>query len=211
LVCKLHKSLYGLRQTPRQWFFKLATVLHDFGFKQSPLDHSLFVYHCGDVYLALSVYVDDLVLTENDSHFCHMLKSYLHQCFKRKDLGSLKYFLGIEVARAPTGLFLCQRKYTLDILTETGMLGAKPSFFPMEQQHKLSFNSGDPISDLAQYHRLVGRLIYLAITRPDITYPIHILSQFMQKPRQGHWDAAMRLLRYLKSSPGPGFVLSSDS
>lgn len=91
------------------------------------------------------------------------------------------------------------------------MLGSKPSYFPMEQHHKLSSDTGDLIPDPGQYRRLVGRLIYLTITRPDITYPVHILSEFMQDPRQGHWDAAICLLRYLKSSPGQGLLLPSSN
>jgi len=104
-------------------------------------------------------------------------KSYLHNRFKRKDLGPLKYFLGIEVVRSPKELFLCQRKYTLDILTKTGLLGAKPASFPMEQKLYLTATSGEPLSNPSQYRRLIRRLIYLTITRPDITYSIHVLSQ----------------------------------
>ena len=153
------------------------------------------------------IYVDDLVLASNSHDHCHQFKRYLHRCFKLKDLGPLKYFLGIEIARSPEGLFLCQRKYALDILIETGMMGAKPSPSPMEQNHKLSHDAGDPLADLSQYRRLNGRLLYLTITRLDIMYFVHILSQFMQDPRQGHWDAALWILRYLKSSPGQGILL----
>ncbi|PKI58588.1 hypothetical protein CRG98_021051 [Punica granatum] len=91
-----------------------------------------------------------------------------------------------------SGLFLNQRKYVLDILQECGMLGARPSTFPMEQHHRLTADSGTPLDDPSRYRRLVGRLIYLTITRPELCYPIHILSQVMQDPRQDHWDAAMR-------------------
>jgi len=202
LVCKLRKSLYGLRQTPRQWFFKLATTLRNYGFCQSPLDRSLFVYKKGEIFLALLVYVDDLVLTGSSPTHCRPFKQYLHQCFKLKDLCPLKYFLGIEVACSPSGLFLCQRKYTLDILSESGMRGAKPASFPMAQNLKLTSDSGAPISNPSRFRRLVGRLLYLTITQPEITYSVHLLSQFMQDPRQGHWEAVMRLLRYLKSCPG---------
>jgi len=97
LVCKLRKSPYGLRQAPRQWFFKLGSTLQKYGFQQSPLDHSLFVYH-KEVFLAILIYVDDLVLTGNNPRKCQAFKNYLHQCFKMKDLRPLKYFLGIKVA-----------------------------------------------------------------------------------------------------------------
>jgi len=103
-------------------------------------------------------------------------KSYLHNRFKRKDLGPLKYFLGIEVARSPKGSFLCQCKCTLDILTKTGFLGAKPASFPMEWKLHLTTTSGEPLSNPSQYRRLIGRIIYLTISRPDITYSIHVLS-----------------------------------
>jgi len=96
------------------------------------------------------------VLTGSHPHQCQAFKEYLHKCFKLKDLGLLKYFLGIEVARSSKGLFLCQCKYTLDILSETGMLGSKPASFSMEQYHCLSADSGDPLSDPSQYRRLIG-------------------------------------------------------
>ena len=91
------------------------------------------------------------------------------------------------------------------------MLGSRPCSFPMEQQHKLITDSDPPLSDPSQYHRLVGRLLYLTITRPDLCYSIHILSQFLHDPRSAHLDAAMRVLCYLKSSPGQGLLLSSAS
>ncbi|GLT82755.1 hypothetical protein SLE2022_011040 [Rubroshorea leprosula] len=91
------------------------------------------------------------------------------------------------------------------------MLGAKPSSFPMEQHHRLGLASGSPIPDPSQYRRLVGRLLYLTITRPDICYSVGILAQFMEEPKQEHFDAAMKVLRYVKNSPGQGILLSSSS
>lgn len=207
MVCRLHKSLYGLKQASRNWFAKFASALKDYGFIQSMADNSLFTYTSGDIFMAILIYVDDLILAGNDSKQCDGFKRYLAGHFRIKDLGSLKYFLGIEVARNSDGLFLCQRKYTLDILTECGMLGARPSAFPMAQQHGLSVDSGEPLEDPTQYRRLIGRLIYLTITRPELCYSVHILSQFMQSPRQPHWNAAVRVLRYLKQNPGQGIFL----
>ena len=119
-----------------------------------------------------------------------------------KNLGLLKYFLGIEVARSNERIFLCQRKYTLDIITETGLLGARPTGFPIEQNYTLATSSSELLQDPEIYRRLVVRLIYLSFTRPDLAYTVHILAQFMQHPRQHHWDAALRYVRYLKGCPG---------
>lgn len=96
-----------------------------------------------------------------------------------KDLGPLKYFLGIEVARSFAGLFLCQRKYTLDIVSEVGLLGAKPIGSPIEQNHKLGLANGELLADPQSYRRLVGHLIYLGVTCSDLAYSVHIISQFM--------------------------------
>lgn len=203
-VCKLNKSLYGLRQASRQWFAKLSTALVKYGFVQSKADHSLFTMKSGNSFTVVLVYVDDLILAGNDLTQCAGVKTYLQKCFRIKDLGKLKYFLGLEVARSPAGISLCQRKYIVDILEESGMTGCKPSSFPMLQQQQLLLDSSPFLDDPSQYRRLVGKLIYLTITRPDITYSVHSLSQCMHHPRQAHLDAAMRVLRYLKTAPGQG-------
>lgn len=210
-VCKLQKSLYGLRQAPRNWFAKLAAALKDYGFQQSRADYSLFTYHSGGVILSVLVYVDDLIIAGSDEDVIERFKRYLSTCFYMKDLGSLKYFLGLEVARGPQGIFLCQRKYALDIISETGLLEAKPASSPLEQNHRLALVNGAILTDPEQYRRLVGRLIYLTISRPELSYSVHVLAQFMQCPRQEHWEAATRVVRYLKSNPGQGIFLRSDS
>ena len=139
--------------------------------------------------MALLVYVDDLVLAGNDSTACAEFKRYLNRCFHMKDLGPLKYFLGIEVARSPRGIFLCQRKYALEIIDECGLLGANPAAFPIEPNHKRALAYGQSLPDPTSYRQLVGRLIYLTITRPELCYVVHILSQFMQDPKEEHFEA----------------------
>ena len=189
-VCKLRKSLYGLGQAPRQWFAKLSATLAHYDFVRSYADYSLFTYRKGKVFLALLLYVDDIILAGNDPQACSEFKTYLNNCFRIKDLGPLKYFLGIEVARGPRGLFLCQRKYALEIVEKSGLLGSKPTAFPMEENHKLALAKGNVWDDPSRHRRLVGRLIYLTITRPELCYAVYILSQFIQAPREEHMDAA---------------------
>ena len=190
-MCKLHKSLYGLKQTPRCWFSKLANSLRTYGFKQSYSDYSLFTYQKGTIQLNILVYVDDLILSVNNVVALSAFKSYLCSCFHMKNLGILKYFLGIEVARNSEGIYLCQWKYILDIIAESGNLGGKPASCPTEQNHQLARFTSPLFENVEQYRRLVGRLIYLAFTRPNLQYSVHILSQFLNAPRKDDWDAAI--------------------
>lgn len=173
------------------------------------METTLF-YSQGNVELRVLIYVDDLIVCGNDVISLQKFKDYLGRCFHMKDLEKLKYFFGIEVAHGEEGFVLSQRKYTLDIVAEAGLLGSKPAATPMEQHHRLGSDTGPFMSNPEQYRRLVGRLIYLANTRPDITYSVHILSQFMQTPRMGQWEAALRVVRFLKGTAGQGILLSSN-
>lgn len=121
-----------------------------------------------------------------------------------KDLGPLKYFPGIEVSRSSTGIFLSQRKYALDLLQETGISGCQPIDTPIEDGLKLCVESNQIPTDKGRYQRLVGRLMYLAHTRPDLAYALSVVSQYMRNPGEQHMNAVMRILRYLKTAPGKG-------
>ncbi|CAA7013099.1 unnamed protein product [Microthlaspi erraticum] len=163
-VCRLRKSIYGLKQAPRCWFEKLTKALRVYGFQQCYSDYSLFTFDKKGVTINLLIYVDDMILTGNSETDLQKFKDYLSSCFKMKDLGALKYFLGIEVARSKQGFYLSQRKYVLDILSETGMLGCKPASFPLEQHKKLALSESAYLVDPTPYRRLIGRFIYLAAT-----------------------------------------------
>lgn len=128
-----------------------------------------------------------------------------------KFLGALKCFLGIEVARSKQGMFLCQHKYVFNILSDDGFLGANHLGFPMDRNHKLGKAKGPFLPQPDAFHRSMGLLIYLTCTRPDLAFSVQVLSQFMHQPRQDHWGAAFRVLRYIKHTLGQGLFLHSDS
>ncbi|RVX04897.1 Retrovirus-related Pol polyprotein from transposon RE1 [Vitis vinifera] len=144
-VCKLKKALYRLKQSPRAWFGRFAKVMKEFGYKQSQDDHTFFIKHSTS---------GGRLATE----------------FEIKELGKLKYFLGIEVAYSTQGIFISQQKYVTDLLVEIGKIECKPVSTPMDPNHKLGEDKEELVVDKRMYQRLVGRLIYLAHTRLDIAY-----------------------------------------
>lgn len=210
-VCLLHKSLYGLKQASRQWFSKFSTAIMGLGFSQSPSDHSLFIKNVDGLFIALLVYVDDVIIASNNQGAIADLKSELNKLFKLKDLGDVKYFLGLEIAKSSTGICVSQRKYVLDLLSDFGYLGCKAASTPMEANVKLSMDEGVDLPDVSLYRRLLGKLLYLTLTRPDISYAVGRLSQFISRPKLPHLHAAQRILRYLKGNPGMGLFFPSNS
>ena len=205
-VCKLNKSIYGLKQSPRAWHAKLSSTLEDLGFTRSSADSSLYVQTGQTEKLMVLIYVDDLIITGSNADSIAALKKKLQGKFPVKDLGPLKYFLGIEVATSRKGLFLNQRKYTIDLLRDSNMLNSKPANTPFDSKLQLD-KLGDPLDSPNYYQKLVGKLIYLTITRPDISFAVSLVSQYMHAPTVVHLCMVKRILRYLKKTIGRGIVM----
>jgi hypothetical protein len=142
-VCHHKKSIYGLKQSPRAWFDKFSKAVVSHGMTRSQADHSVFFKKTRTSIVILVVYVDDIVITGSDKEGIQILINHLNSSFLTKDLGKLRYFLGIEVARSKAGISLSQRKYTVNILQDTDYLGSKPVATPMEPNLKLMPNKGD--------------------------------------------------------------------
>ena len=148
----------------------------------------------------MAIYVDDIMIKGNDSEEKDKLEQGLKKKFLLKNLGRMKYFLGIVIAHSSNGIILSQHKYILDILTETGFTDCKPAKTPIDGNLRLTLKENEHETNIGNYQRLVGRLIYLSHTCPDISHAINILSQFMHSPRISHLHAAHRVIRYLKGT-----------
>ena len=148
----------------------------------------------------LIVYIDDIILIGDDTGEVERLKKVLATAFEVKDLGQMWYFLGMEVARSRKGISISQRKYVLDLLTETGMLGCKPSDTPIKARKKTE--NDRKLMDRERYQRLVGRLIYFSHTRPDTAFAVSVVSQYMHSPKESHLETVYKILRYLRALQG---------
>jgi hypothetical protein len=189
--CKLDKALYCLKQAPCAWYSRLSEKLQYLGFSPSKADISPFHYSKGSVTMYLLVYVDDIIIVSSSSSAISGLLHALQHDFALKDLGSLHYFLGIEVQKTDDGLRQSQKKYTVDLLQRAGMLSYKPVSTPLAASTKISAHDGDLLSseDATKYHNIVGALQYLTLTRPDIAYLVNRVCQYLYAPRSVHWAA----------------------
>ncbi|KAL0541081.1 hypothetical protein IC582_021112 [Cucumis melo] len=185
-VCLLRRVLYGFKQTPRAWFATFSSTITQLGFTSSPHDTALFTRH-----------TPQGIATSDLQH-------YLGQHFEMKDLGSLNYFLGLEVSRRSDGYLLSQAKYASDLLARSGITDSNTASTPLDPNVHLTPYDGVPLEDVSLYRQLVGNLIYLTVTRPDIAYVVHIVSQFMVAPRTIHFTAVLRILCYVNETLGHG-------
>ncbi|GJX17034.1 ribonuclease H-like domain-containing protein [Tanacetum coccineum] len=209
-VCLLQRSLYGLKQAPRAWFQRFAAYAARVGFIHSRCDTSLFIYRRGSDTAYLLLYVDDIILTASSTAFLQSIIATLHAEFSMTDLGPLNYFLGISVTRNTSGMFLSQQKYASELLERAGMLTCNPCRTPVDTDSKLSAD-GDPVSDPTLYRSLAGALQYLTFTRPDISYAVQQVCLYMHDPREPHFSALKRILRYIRGTMPYGLQLFSST
>ncbi|CAM8988652.1 unnamed protein product [Rhodiola kirilowii] len=200
MVCRLRRSLYGLKQAPRAWFERFSSVITAAGFSPSAHDPALFVHTSSRGRTLLLLYVDDMLITGDDPQYIAFVKEKFGTQFLMNDLGHLHYFLGIEVSSTSEGFFISQEKYIRDLLDRACLTNQRTADTPMELNVHLRPTDGEPLEDPTRYRHLVGSLVYLGVTRPDISYPVHILSQFVSAPTQLHYSHLLRVLRYLRGT-----------
>lgn len=209
-VCKLKKAIYGLKQAPRAWFNKFSDYLLSIGFFCSMADPSLFVLHSDKGTILLLLYVDDIIITGNNTSLLNSVILQLSCEFAMKDLGRLHYFLGIEVLYFEEGILLTQKKYAADLLKKTKLLYSKSVSTPLVPKHDLHASEVTFV-DPKEYRCIVGALQYLTLTRPDIAHSVNLVCQFMQAPTLKHLQAVKRILRYIKGTLDYGLRILSQS
>jgi hypothetical protein len=208
-VCRLKKALYGLKQAPRAWYGRIDSFLTSLGFTKSKVDSNLYFKVMNDEPVILLLYVDDLFLTGEENLITDCKKKLVAE-FEMKDLGLMHYFLGLEVWQSPEKIFLNQGKYAVEILKRFDMLECKSMNTPMETNLKLLVDTSSELVDATLYRQIIGSLMYLTNTRPDICFVVNTLSQYLVEPRRVHLVAAKHVMRYLKGTLDYGLCYTGD-
>ncbi|KAK4268343.1 hypothetical protein QN277_025013 [Acacia crassicarpa] len=199
-VCRLTKAIYGLKQAPRAWFERLRNTLVNWGFQNACNDISLLFFRTKNILVFILIYVDDILVTGNNSSFVQKFIVQLNNVFSLKDLGPLYYFLGLEIYRDSLGMCINQTKYILDLLKRFNMYDSAPVPTLMVTGRQFHANEGKFMTDPSLYRRAIGSLQYLTTSWPDIAYSVNKLSQFLSKPTEVHFQGFKRILRYLKGT-----------
>jgi hypothetical protein len=206
-VYKLKKALYGLRQAPRAWYSKIEAYFLNEKFEKCFCEHTLFVKvdDKGKI-LIVNVYVDYLIYTGNDEHMMRNFKRSMREMFAMTDLGKMKYFLGIEVIQNKQGIFINQQKYGSEILQRFGMSDCNGVCSPIVPGCKLVKDEAGKAIDATLYKQMIGCLMYMLATRPDMAYSVCLTARYMERPTEMHVAAVKRILRYLKGTLDHGIL-----
>jgi hypothetical protein len=204
-VYKLSKALYGLKQAPRAWYECLRDFLITNGFKVGKADPTLFTKTLANDLFVCQIYVDDIIFGSTDESTCEEFSRIMTQKFEMSTMGELKYFLGFQVKQLQEGTFISQTKYIQDILNKFGMKDVKPIKTPMGTNGHLDLDTGGKSVDQKVYRSMIGSLLYLCASRPDIMLSVCMCARFQVDPKEVHLRDVKRILRYLVYTPKFGF------
>nr|GEZ95580.1 retrovirus-related Pol polyprotein from transposon TNT 1-94 [Tanacetum cinerariifolium] len=193
-IYHLKKALYGLKQAPHAWYDKLSSFLISLGFSKGVVDPTLFTRKIGKHYLLVQIYVDDIIFASTDPKSCDLFAHKMNSTFKMSMMGQMSFILGLQISQNPRGIFICQAKYALEILKKHGFDTSTPIDTPMSERPDLDEDIGGKMVDPIHYHGMVGRLIYLTASRPDIVFAVYICARYQAKPTEKHLHAIKRIL-----------------
>eukprot|EP00253_Pinus_taeda_P005715 PITA_05715 len=199
-VCKLKKALYGLKQAPRAWYSRIDSYLLENGFDKCDGEPIVYIKEKYGKLLIVVLYVDDVIFTGNDDYLIENFKAVMKEEFEMTDMGLLRYFLGIEVDQNENGIFISQARYVNEVLGIFNMQECKVAITPTVMGLKLSKEDNNKEFNPSLYKSIVGSLMYLTATRPDIMFVVSLISRFMERPKEAHWQVAKRILRYVKGA-----------
>ncbi|KAJ9547477.1 hypothetical protein OSB04_020020 [Centaurea solstitialis] len=197
-VYKLNKALYGLHQAPRAWYDTLSTYLLENEFTRGVIGKTLFIKREEQEILLVQIYVDDIIFGSTKSSMCTEFEDLMHKKFKMSAMGELTFFLGLQVAQKENGIFIHRSKYVKDILHKFGFSDVKPSSTPMETHKHLTVDPEGQEVDIHHYRSMIGSLMYLTASRPDIMFAVCVCARFQVQPKDSHLQAVKRIFRYLK-------------
>ena len=200
-VYKLNKALYGLKQAPRAWYSEIDTYLIMSKFKRSASEPTLYTRADSEGnQLIVSIYVDDIVYTGSSDRLMDEFKKEMMLRYEMTDLGLLHHFLGMGVIQSDQGIVIHQSKYARSLLVKFGLADCKPVSIPLATGERLRKEDGSELADANVYRKIVGSLLYLTATRPDLMYTASLLSRFMNQPTKKHMGVARRVLRYVQGT-----------
>ena len=210
-VCKLNRSIYGLKQSSMQWNTTFDKYLKELNFESSKNDGCVYTYFQNDITCIIALYVDDLLIACDSSQFLDDIKLKLSNKFDIKDLGEVKRFLGVDVDFEVGKIFINQSTFIDDLLEKFNFSNAKPVSTPVDVSQKLSKTGvNDELCNIDDYQSAVGALLYLATrSRPDIAYSVSTVSKYSSNPSKSHWQAVKRIFRYLKGTKELGILYFS--
>ncbi|GJY49426.1 retrovirus-related pol polyprotein from transposon TNT 1-94 [Tanacetum coccineum] len=210
-VYKLKKALYGLKQAPRAWYDELSTFLLQNHFFKGTIDPTLFIRRFDDDILVVQVYVDDIIFGSTHPRYTQLFSDLMKSRFEMSMMGEMTFFLGLQVNQSPCGIFINQSKYVLEILKKYGMESCDPVGTPMEIKDKLDLDQhGSPV-DATKYRSMIGALMYLTSSRPDIVHATCLCARYQAKPTEKHLKEVKRIFRYLRGTVNTGLWYTKDS
>ncbi|GJV61280.1 putative ribonuclease H-like domain-containing protein [Tanacetum coccineum] len=210
-VYKVVKAVYGLHQAPRAWYGTLSKYLLDNGFQRGTIDQILFIRKYKGEFLLVQVYVDDIIFGLSNPKLCREFEALMHDKFKMSAIGELTFFLGLQVLQKKDGIFLSKDKYVADILKKFGLSDVRSAKTPMDREHPWGKDGTGKDVELHLYRSMIGSLMYLTASRPDIMFAVCACARHQVTPKECHLHAVKRIFRYLKSHPKLGLWYPKES
>nr|GEY14993.1 retrovirus-related Pol polyprotein from transposon TNT 1-94 [Tanacetum cinerariifolium] len=210
-VYKLKKALYGLKQAPRAWYDELSKLLLQNHFFKGTIDPTLFIRRFHDDILVVQVYVDDIIFGSTHPRYIQLFSNLIKIRFEMSMMGEMTFFLGLQVNQSPCGIFINQSKYLLEILKKYGMESCDPTGTPMEIKDKPDLDQNGTLVDATKYRSMIGALMYLTSSRPDIVHATYLYARYQAKPTEKHLKEVKRIFRYLRGTVNMGLWYTKDS